>query len=119
MNEIAYKLPEWAFDEVIEMIERIETKAENLKKMCKKRSHFHVCEIRAHAFDFCDMAKNIREYLEDQIADQVQYTLSDEAIRMLEEAEANNDFVYVTPNEDGTYTIFDPSAWTGKADEEE
>lgn len=76
MSDISYKLPEWAFDEVIELLERIEAKAENLKKMCRKRSHFHVCEIRSHAFDFCNMAKNIREYLCDQIADQVQYTLT-------------------------------------------
>lgn len=77
MSEFArYTITEAAIDEICTMLERIETKADMLKKMCRKRSHFHACEIRAHAFDFCDMAKNIREYVCDQIADQVQYTLT-------------------------------------------
>lgn len=112
MSEFAkYVITEAAIDEISTMIERIEQKADHIKKMCRRRSHFHACEIRAHVFDFGDMAKNIREYIADQIADQVQYTLSERGLAMYERAKENNDFVYVQPYGNGEYTILTAEEW--------
>ena len=113
MSEATYTITESAFDELIELLEKIEIKADNLKKMCRKRSHFHVCEIRSHAYDFENMAINAREFMCDQIAEQVQYTLSDEALRMWQEAKKNNDIIYISKETtaDGTFTIIDTTEW--------
>lgn len=118
MSEYAkYIITESALDEIMEIIEKIEQRAEQLQKMCRKRSHFHTCEIRAHAFDFRDMARNAREYIADQLADQIQYTLSERGIAMYERAKQNNDFVYVQPHGNGEYTVLTAEEWENREKE--
>ena len=115
MSEFArYAITEAAIEEVLELLEKIEAKADLLIKKCRKRSHFHVCEIRAQAFDFRASAQNIREYICDQIADQVQYTLTDSAMELMQRTRENNEYVYVKPNGNGTYTVIDPVDGTTK-----
>lgn len=119
MKEINYTIPEYAFDELCNMLECIEDMALDYWKKTRRNMMLHSCDVRAAMHYIKERAASAREYICDQVADQVQYTLSDETIRMLEEAEKNNDFVYAAPNDDGTWTILDPSVWNKKADEEE
>lgn len=78
MSEIIYTLPESTIDEILRMIEDIEYFAEKYRKKYRDNRIAHSCEVRAFISYIRNRAASTREYISDEIADQVQASITSE-----------------------------------------